>query len=138
MKSLEFDWHFSSEDDCERFLKEHREKYGITYAICSGKRHCWTGAEEAMAKSERQTVPGKDTTKVLPWVDVTIANTKSLLRNMYHGVNRELLQLYLNEFCYKLNRVYFGGKTFDRLVIATVKYRSEFKHIHYKSSPDCG
>ena len=41
MKSLEFDWHFSSEEDCERFLKEHREKCGITCASCGGKRHRW-------------------------------------------------------------------------------------------------
>lgn len=96
------------------------------------------GVEQAVAKSERQTVPGKDAPKVLPWVHVAIANAKSLLRDMYHGVSREFLQLYLNEFCYKLNRVYFGDKTFDRLVIATVRYRSEFKHRLYKPSPDCG
>ena len=120
------------------FESEAREAIDPNATVVMDNLAAHAGVEEAMAKSERQTVPGKDTTKVLPWVDVTIANTKSLLRNMYHGVNRELLQLYLNEFCYKLNRVYFGGKTFDRLVIATVKYRSEFKHIHYKSSPDCG
>jgi hypothetical protein len=31
------------------------------------------------------------------------------------------LQAYLNEFCYKLNRRYFGEKLFDRLIIATIK-----------------
>ena len=30
------------------------------------------------------------------------------------------LQLYLNEFIYKLNRRYFGDKLFDRLVIANI------------------
>ena len=94
--------------------------------------------DEPVTKPERQTVPDKDAPKVFPWVHVAIANAKSLLRDMYHVVSRELLQLYLNEFCYKLNRVYFGDKTFDRLVIATVRYRSEFKHRLYKPSPDCG
>ncbi|MCF8299364.1 MAG: IS1595 family transposase, partial [Saprospiraceae bacterium] len=28
------------------------------------------------------------------------------------------LQLYLDEFCYKLNRRYFGDRLFDRLAIA--------------------
>ncbi|MFM2191277.1 MAG: hypothetical protein RLZZ118_2002, partial [Bacteroidota bacterium] len=28
------------------------------------------------------------------------------------------LQLYLDEFCYKLNRRYFGNKLFDRLALA--------------------
>jgi hypothetical protein len=30
------------------------------------------------------------------------------------------LQLYLDEFCYKLNRRYFGERLFDRLAIAIV------------------
>jgi len=30
------------------------------------------------------------------------------------------LQLYLNEFVYKLNRRYFGKRIFDRLVIASI------------------
>jgi hypothetical protein len=30
------------------------------------------------------------------------------------------LQLYLNEFVYKLNRRYFGERIFDRLVIASI------------------
>ncbi|MFT5893045.1 MAG: hypothetical protein ACI9Y7_003164, partial [Dokdonia sp.] len=30
------------------------------------------------------------------------------------------LQLYLNEFIYKLNRRYFGDRIFDRLVIAAI------------------
>ncbi|MCC6250885.1 MAG: IS1595 family transposase, partial [Bacteroidia bacterium] len=30
------------------------------------------------------------------------------------------LQLYLDEFCYKLNRRYFGGVMFDRLTVAVV------------------
>ena len=91
MKSLEFDRHFSSEDECKRFLKEHRILVMIE--------------DEPVTKPERQTVPDKDAPKVFPWVHVAIANAKSLLRDMYHVVSRELLQLYLNEFCYKLNRV---------------------------------
>lgn len=43
MKLLEFNRHFGSEEECERFLKEHREKGGITCAICGGKRHRWDG-----------------------------------------------------------------------------------------------
>ncbi|MCH7411202.1 IS1595 family transposase, partial [Belliella sp. DSM 111904] len=31
------------------------------------------------------------------------------------------IQNYLDEFCYRLNRRYFGEKLFDRLVIASVQ-----------------
>jgi hypothetical protein len=30
------------------------------------------------------------------------------------------MQNYLDEFCYKLNRRYFGQKLFDRLIIASI------------------
>ncbi len=52
----------------------------------------------------------KETTKeTLKWVHITISNAK-----------RKYLQLYLNEFVYKLNRRYFEEKLFDRLVIAGI------------------
>ena len=86
------------------------------------------GVEEAVADTERQNVPGKDTPKTFPRMHVAIGNAKALIRDMYHGVSMELLQLYLDEFCYKFNRKYFGDKTFDRLLIAAIRYRSEFKH----------
>ncbi|NLO70329.1 MAG: IS1595 family transposase, partial [Porphyromonadaceae bacterium] len=33
---------------------------------------------------------------------------------------------YLNEFCYKFNRRYFGESLFDRLMIASVTYKNSF------------
>ena len=44
---------------------------------------------------------------------------RNLLKN-YHKIKRKYLQLYLNEFVYKLNRRYFGESIFDRLIIANV------------------
>lgn len=120
------------------FESEAREAIDPNATVVMDNLAAHAGVEEAVAKSERQTVPGKDAPKVLPWVHVAIANAKALIRDMYHGVSMELLQLYLDEFCYKFNRKYFGDKTFDRLVIATVRYRSEFKHRIYKPSPVCG
>ncbi|MDG1728722.1 MAG: IS1595 family transposase, partial [Algibacter sp.] len=35
-------------------------------------------------------------------------------------IKGKYLQLYLNEFVYKLNRRYFGDQLFDRLVIANI------------------
>lgn len=96
------------------------------------------GVEKHVAGSQRQTVPGKDAPKILPWVHIAIANAKSLFQDMYHGVKEEFLQKYLDEFCYKFNRKYFGDKVFDRLVVATIKYRPTFKHHSYRSSVECG
>lgn len=63
----------------------------------------------------------QETTKTtLKWVHITISNAKRNLLGVYHMIKGKYLQAYLNEFCYKLNRRYFGKRLFDRLVIATI------------------
>ncbi|MFT4565284.1 MAG: hypothetical protein ACI9FN_000236 [Saprospiraceae bacterium] len=37
---------------------------------------------------------------------------------IHHMIKGKYLQSYLNEFCCKLNRRYFGAKLFDRAIIA--------------------
>lgn len=96
--------------------------------------------DNVAAKVKKDVVKPKDAPKVLPWVHTAIANAKSLFRDMYHGIKEEFLQEYLNEFCYKFNRRYFGEKVFDRLVIAAVSYRPTFEHRLYgtKVTLKCG
>lgn len=63
----------------------------------------------------------KDTTKeTLKWVRITISNAKRNLLGNYHKIKGKYLQLYLNEFVYKLNRRYFGERLFNRLIIANI------------------
>ena len=69
-----------------------------------------------MEKSSKET-----TEETLKWVHITIGNAKRNLLGNYHKIKRKYLQLYLNEFIYKLNRRYFGEKLFERLVIANIK-----------------
>lgn len=66
-------------------------------------------------KSDRNT-----TVTSLKWVHIAISNAKRNLLGNYHKIKGKYLQLYLNEFVYKLNRRYFGDKLFDRLVIAGI------------------
>ncbi|KPH12283.1 IS1595 family transposase [Chryseobacterium sp. ERMR1:04] len=66
-------------------------------------------------KSDKQT-----TNETLKWVHITISNAKRNLLGNYHKIKRKYLQLYLNEFIYKLNRRYFGDKIFERLIIANI------------------
>lgn len=62
----------------------------------------------------------KLTKETLRWVHITISNAKRNLLGNYHKIKGKYLQLYLNEFVYKLNRRYFGERLFDRLVIANI------------------
>ena len=99
------------------------------------------GVEKVVENSKKQTVPGKDAPKVLPWVHIAISNAKALFQDFFHGMKESFLQLYLNEFCYKFNRMYFGDKIFDRLMIAAVTYKPDFEHKIYNkknSSAKCG
>ena len=63
----------------------------------------------------------KITTKTsLKWVHVAISNAKRNLLGVYHMISNDYLQNYLNEFCYRLNRRYFGENLFNRMVVAVV------------------
>lgn len=63
----------------------------------------------------------KESTKeTLKWVHIFISNAKRNLLGNYHKIKGKYLQLYLNEFVYKLNRRYFGEKIFERVIIANI------------------
>ncbi|PZX50436.1 ISXO2 transposase-like protein, partial [Algoriphagus ratkowskyi] len=55
----------------------------------------------------------------LRWVHIAISNLKKHLQT-YHMISERMMQNYLDEFCYKLNRRYFGQKLFERLIIASI------------------
>ncbi len=55
----------------------------------------------------------------LKWVHIAISNLKKHLQT-YHMISERMMQNYLDEFFYKLNRRYFGEKLFDRLIVAAI------------------
>ena len=79
--------------------------------------------EEIVRQHERiNTSELKEVHKVLPWVHSAIGNAKKILQGIHHSNRKEYLQNYLDEFCYKFNRRYFGENLFDRLLIACIEY----------------
>lgn len=64
----------------------------------------------------------------LPWVHIAIGNAKGMLRDLYHGIKPEYLQNYLNEYCYNFNRRHFGEALFERLLIAMVDEKNQFRY----------
>lgn len=67
-------------------------------------------------KSDHQT-----TKNTLKWAHIAISNAKRTLLGIFHKIKGKYLQNYLNEFCYKLNRRYFGNQLFERLTLAMAK-----------------
>jgi transposase-like protein len=88
----------------------------------------YTKLKDIVKEHRPQVIPKTEVGKVLPWVHIAISNAKRQLLDIYHQVNPEYLQNYLNEFCYKFNRRYFGENLFDRLMVASVSYKNQFRH----------
>ena len=84
--------------------------------------------DDIVKEHRPQVIPKTEVGKVLPWVHIAISNAKRQLLNTYHCIEPEYLQSYLNEFCYKFNRRYFGERLFDRVMIAAVSYKNHFRY----------
>jgi transposase-like protein len=83
--------------------------------------------KDVVKENRPQVIPKKEIAKMLPWVHIAISNAKRMLLDIFHDIKPEYLQNYLNEFCYKFNRRYFGENLFDRLLIASVSYKNQFR-----------
>lgn len=80
---------------------------------------------------QAETVKPKDIEKVLPWVHIMISNAKRSLLGIHHMISKKYYQDYLDEFCYKVNRRYFGEQLFDRLLFACASYNyKDFIHVN--------
>jgi len=86
---------------------------------------------ECVHSHQLQVVKPEELPKLLPWVHICIGNVKRLLLDMHHQLKNEYLQYYLDEFCYKFNRRYFGEKMFDRLMLVAASYPTDFKSKIY-------
>jgi transposase-like protein len=64
--------------------------------------------------------PKEKLESAFPWIHTMISNAKRNLLGINHMTSKKYLQNYLNEFCYKFNRRYFGDMLFDRLLLASV------------------
>lgn len=53
---------------------------------------------------DMRTLPGRLSVEKLPWVHTFASLTRRCLMGTYHGVSPKLLQLYLDELCFRVNR----------------------------------
>lgn len=88
----------------------------------------YTNFKTLVREHRPQIIPKNEIGKILPWVHIAISNAKRVLLDIFHDIKQEYLQSYLNEFCYKFNRRYFGEGLFERLLIAAVVYKNQFRY----------
>jgi len=86
--------------------------------------------KDFVPRHEAQVIPKEKVGEILPWVYIAISNSKRHVLNAFHNVKPEFLQKYLDEFCYKFNRRYFGEALFNRLLVACVNYKNEFRYVY--------
>ena len=75
-----------------------------------------------------QVIPKEKIGSLLPWVHIAISNAKRMLLDIHHDIKTEHLQNYLDEFCYNFNRRYFGEALFDRLLVASISHKNQFRY----------
>jgi hypothetical protein len=108
-----------------------KEQVDYQSGIQSDNSTAYKKLNRVVETHQAQVIKPEDLPKVLPWVHICIGNVKRLLLDMHHQLKNEYLQYYLDEFCYKFNRRYFGEKMFDRLLIAATSYQTDFKSKIY-------
>jgi hypothetical protein len=102
--------------EVESLIKDSLDPKTIVFSDKSSSYFNFEDYVEAhiTAKSNKET-----TTEILKWVHIAISNAKRNFLGVYHKINGEYLQNYLDEFVYKLNRRHFKS-IFERLVVASI------------------
>ncbi len=98
-------------------LEQHVDS--TTNAISDDARN-FKGVGNVLNSIKQMKFDSKDAMKRLPWVHTVISNAKRMANGVHHSVNKDYLQNYLNEFCYKLNRRHFQRDMFDGMLAASV------------------
>lgn len=87
----------------------------------------WRGywGVESYGYKHRPRVQGKPerAAKILPWVHRVIGNLKTWLRGTHHGVDREHLPEYLDEYTFRYNRRHYRESSFLTMLIIATKVR---------------
>ena len=55
---------------------------------------------------------------LLHWLHIIVGNAKAFILGTYHGLQKDYLQSYLDEFCFRFSRRSFGPALLDRLALA--------------------
>jgi transposase-like protein/DNA-directed RNA polymerase subunit RPC12/RpoP len=102
--------------------KEVRSKIKRDSLIKTDNFKSYSNIHNLVWVHQAQTLKPKEASKILPWVHTMISNAKRNLLGIHHMISKKYFQDYIDEYCYKVNRRYFGENLFDRLLVACVSY----------------
>lgn len=104
--------------DVDHMIRENIDEKSI---IFSDKSASYVNISEYVEAHYEEKSTNESSMTHLQWVHISISNIKRWLLGIHHKIKGKYLQAYLDEFCYKVNRRYFGHKLFDRLLLAMAK-----------------
>ena len=55
---------------------------------------------------------------LLHWLHIIVSNAKAFILGTYHGLPKDNLQSYLDEYCFRFSRRFFGPDLLERLALA--------------------
>lgn len=96
-------------------IEENLDELSIVF---SDKSQSYVDIADFVEAHYTEKSDAKSASTTLQWVHIHISNAKREFLGKYHKISGKHLQLYLNEFCYKVNRRYFGKHLFNRVLIA--------------------
>lgn len=97
-------------------------------ALITDDSTSYVDLNKLVGQHQAQVIPKGKIGVILPWVHIAIGNAKKMLLDIHPNIKPEFLQSYLNEFCYKFNRRYFGEAIFDRLLVVSATSKNEFRY----------
>ncbi|MCS4301433.1 transposase-like protein [Chryseobacterium sp. BIGb0232] len=106
--------------DSEEINEPIKESIDNQSIVLTDKSGSYVGISDFVELHVMENSSKETTQETLKWVHIAISNAKRNLLGKYHKIKKKYLQLYLNEFIYKLNRRYFGDRLFERLIIANI------------------
>lgn len=111
-------------DDLQAKTIEHEVKSSIetNSILITDNYRSYSKLKDIVWVHESQNVTPDKVATILPWVHTMISNAKRTLLGIHHMISKKYMQDYLDEFCYKVNRRYFGEHLFDRLLVACVSH----------------
>jgi len=108
----------------DKQLKDNTEK---TVIVNTDASTSYTHFKDMVREHKSQVITKTEIGKVLPWVHIAISNAKRQLLDIFHDISIKYLQNYLNEFCYKFNRRYYGESLFENLLILAATHKNTFR-----------
>ena len=85
---------------------------------------CSCSLDYSLSPFTQNFLPGHDHRPYAPesgllhWLHIVISNAKAFILGTYHGLPKQYLQAYLDEYCFRFSRRDFGPRLMERLALA--------------------